>query len=228
MIGTLVNFFSIIIGSTIGLFFKRGLPDNIKITITQGLGLSVILIGILNATKSDSLLLIVISIVLGSIFGELLRIEENIEKLGFFLEKKISNNKKNNIVTGFVTASLLYCVGSMAIVGSLESGLTGSHKTLFVKSLLDGIVSIMLASSLGIGVLLSSFIVLIYQGTITISSSLLKNLLTDTVINQMTAVGGLLIIGIGINLLEIKKIKVGNMIPAIFIPLFYFLVKSFF
>lgn len=225
MLGTIVNFFAIIIGSTLGLLFKKLIPDNFKLTIIQGLGLCVILVGILNALKSDSLLLIIISIVIGSYIGELLKIEENLSKLGQWIENKFAKND-NGFVKAFVTASLIYCVGSMAIVGSLESGLTGNHKTLYVKSLLDGVVSIIFASSLGFGVMFSSLIVLLYQGSITISSSLLKPLLNENVINQMAAIGGLIIIGIGINLLELKKINVGNMIPSIFIPLLYFLLKN--
>ena len=225
MLGTIVNFFAIIIGSIIWLLFKKIIPENFKLTIIQGLGLCVILVGILNALKSDALLLIIISIVIGSYIGELLKIENNLLKLGQWFENKFANDD-NKFVKAFVTASLIYCVGSMAIVGSLESGLTGNHKTLYVKSLLDGIVSIIFASSLGLGVIFSSIIVLLYQGSITLASSLLKPLLTEAVINQMTAIGGLIIIGIGINLLEIKKINVGNMIPSIFIPLLYFLFKN--
>lgn len=225
MLGTFVNFFAIIIGSIIGLLFKKLIPENFKLTIIQALGLCVVLVGILNALKSDSLLLIIISIVIGSYIGELLKIEESLTKLGQWLENRFSKND-NGFVKAFVTASLIYCVGSMAIVGSLESGLTGNHKILYVKSLLDGIASIIFASSLGFGVIFSSLIVLLYQGSITISSSLLKPLLNESVINQMTAIGGLIIIGIGINLLELKKINVGNMIPSIFLPLLYFLFKS--
>jgi uncharacterized membrane protein YqgA involved in biofilm formation len=225
MLGTIVNFFAIIFGSIIGLLFKKLIPENFKLTIIQGLGLCVILVGILNALKSDALLLIIISIVIGSYIGELLKIEDNLLKLGQWLENKFSK-EDNRFVKAFVTTSLIYCVGSMAIVGSLESGLTGNHKTLYVKSLLDGVVSIIFASYLGFGVIFSSIIVLLYQGSITLASSLLKPLLTEAVINQMTAIGGLIIIGIGINLLELKKINVGNMIPSIFIPLLYFLFKN--
>ncbi len=226
MLGTIVNFFAIIIGSIIGLLFKKLIPEKFKLTIIQGLGLCVILVGILNALKSDSLLLIIISVAIGSYIGELLKIEDNLLKLGQWLENKFSKNGDNGFVKAFVSASLIFCVGSMAIVGSLESGLTNDHKTLYVKSLLDGIGSIIFASSFGFGVIFSSIIVLLYQGSITISSSLLKPLLTESVINQMTAIGGLLIIGIGINLLELKKINVGNMIPSIFIPLIYYLFKN--
>ena len=195
MLGTFVNFFAIIIGSIIGLLFKKLIPENFKLTIIQALGLCVVLVGILNALKSDSLLLIIISIVIGSYIGELLKIEESLTKLGQWLENRFSKND-NGFVKAFVTASLIYCVGSMAIVGSLESGLTGNHKILYVKSLLDGIASIIFASSLGFGVMFSSLIVLLYQGSITISSSLLKPLLNESVINQMTAIGGLIIINL--------------------------------
>ena len=131
----------------------------------------------------------------------------------------------DGISKGFVVTSLIFCVGSMAIVGSLESGLTGNHQTLFAKSALDGISSIIFTSSLGIGVIFSSISVFIYQGLITASASLMKPFLITPVINQMSAVGGLLIIAIGFNLLEIQKIKVGNMLPAIFIPLIYYILK---
>lgn len=224
MLGTIVNFSAIIIGSITGLLFKRIIPERFKITIVQGLGLSVMLVGIINALKSDSLLLIIISIVLGSYIGELLKIEDNLAKSGLWLENKFSKND-SNFVKSFVTASLIFCVGSMAIVGSLESGLTGNHKTLYVKSLLDGIGSVIFASTMGIGVIFSSVIILFYQGSITLASSLLKPFLTDIVVNQMTSIGGIIIIGIGINILELKKINVGNMIPAIFIPLLYYIFQ---
>jgi uncharacterized membrane protein YqgA involved in biofilm formation len=127
---------------------------------------------------------------------------------------------------GFVTASLVYCVGAMAIVGSLESGLAGNHQTLYAKSALDGVASIIFASTLGIGVLFSSVSVLIYQGAITLTASLAGRFLTPEVVNEMSAVGGLLILAIGINLLEIRKLKIGNMLPALFVPLLYFTVRG--
>jgi uncharacterized membrane protein YqgA involved in biofilm formation len=145
--------------------------------------------------------------------------------LGKRLETRFSK-PGSGVAKGFVVASLVFCVGSMAIVGALESGLTGNHQTLFAKSALDGLFSIIFASSFGIGVLFSSASVFIYQGMITLTSSLMKPFLITAVINQMSAVGGILIMAIGINLLEIQKIKVGNMLPAIFIPLVYYMMKQ--
>jgi uncharacterized membrane protein YqgA involved in biofilm formation len=150
-----------------------------------------------------------------------------LENLGKFFEKRFSK-AGNGLAKGFVVTTLIFCVGSMAIVGSLESGLTGNHQTLFAKSALDGLSSIIFASSFGIGVLFSSVSVFLYQGFITLTATLIKPFLVGEVINQMSAVGGLLIIAIGFNLLEIQKIKVGNMLPAIFIPLVYYMIKNMF
>jgi hypothetical protein len=156
--------------------------------------------------------------------GEWVGIENYLERLGNWLETKFSK-KAGGFSAGFVTASLMYCVGSMAIVGSLESGLTGNHDTLFAKATLDGIVGIILSSSLGIGVLFSAVPVLLYQGGITLMAGFLKPLLIPAVVSQMSATGGLLIVALGLNMLREKKLKVGNMLPAIFIPLIYFFIR---
>lgn len=191
----------------------------------QAISLAVLLIGFKMALKTDAILLVIFSLVIGSLIGEFINIENKLEQLGKRLEARFSK-PGSGIAKGFVVASLVFCVGSMAIVGSLESGLTGNHQTLFAKSALDGLFSIIFASSFGIGVLFSSVSVFIYQGTITLTSSLMKPFLIPAVINQMSAVGGILIMAIGINLLEIQKIKVGNMLPAIFIPLVYYMMKQ--
>jgi uncharacterized membrane protein YqgA involved in biofilm formation len=170
--------------------------------------------------------LVIFSLVIGSIFGEFLKIEDRLESLGKQLENRFSKAGNGGIAKGFVVASLVYCVGSMAIVGSMESGLTGNHQTLFAKSALDGLSSIIFASIFGIGVLFSSISVFVYQGFITLTASLMKPFLVPPVINQMSGVGGLLIMAIGFNLLEIQKIKVGNMLPAIFMPLIYYMLKQ--
>jgi hypothetical protein len=171
-------------------------------------------------------MIVIISIVIGSIIGELLRIEEKLNYLGVLLEKKFSSKSKtgdtSRFAKGFVTASLVFCVGSMAIVGSLESGLTGNHQTLYAKSILDGITSLIFSSTMGIGVMFSALAVLLYQGTITLSAEIMKNYLVPETVQQMTSTGGLLIAAIGLNMLGITKIRVGNMIPAIFIPLLYY------
>ncbi len=222
--GTIVNTIAIIAGSLLGLLFRGGIPEKYRITIMQALSLAVILIGIKMALKTEAILLVIFSLVIGSLIGEFVKIEGRLEKLGQFFETRFSKTD-NGLAKGFVVTSLIFCVGSMAIVGALESGLSGNHQTLFAKSALDGLSSIIFASSFGIGVLFSSVSVFLYQGFITLTATFIKPFLTGEVINQMSAVGGLLITAIGINLLEIKKIKVGNMLPAIFIPLVYFMVK---
>jgi len=216
---------AIIIGSLLGLVFRGGIPKKYNITIMQAISLAVILIGLKMALKTDAILLVIFSLVTGSLIGEFLKIEGRLESLGKRLETRFAK-AGDEISKGFVFTSLIFCVGSMATVGSLESGLTGNHQTLFAKSALDGISSIIFTSSLGIGVIFSSISVFIYQGLITASASLMKPFLITPVINQMSAVGGLLIIAIGFNLLEIQKIKVGNMLPAIFIPLIYYMLKQ--
>lgn len=225
MFGTIVNTFAIILGCSAGLFLKGGIPQKYNETVMHSIALAVILIGIKGALKSDDILLVIVSLATGSVIGEFLKIEDKIETLGNFLQKLFSR-AGDGISKGFVTSSLLFCVGSMAIVGSLESGLTGNHQTLFAKSILDGIASVILTSTLGIGVFFSSISVLLYQGFITLTASYAKQFLVPEVISQMSSTGGLLIAAIGINMLEIKRIKVGNMLPAIFIPLFYFILKQ--
>ena len=225
MLGTIVNTIAIIVGSLLGLVFRGGIPQKYNVTIMQALSLAVILIGLKMAFKTDAILLVIFSLVIGSLLGEFLKIENRLENFGKRLESKFAKGG-DGIAKGFVVASLVYCVGSMAIVGSMESGLTGNHQTLFAKSALDGLSSIIFASSLGIGVLFSSISVFVYQGFITLTSTLLKPFLIPAVIDQMSGVGGLLIMAIGFNLLEIKKINVGNMLPAIFIPLIYYMLKQ--
>ncbi len=224
MLGTIVNTVSIIVGSLIGLSFKGKIPEKYSQTIMHGIGLAVVLIGIKTALNTDAILIVILSFVIGSIIGELIRIEDRLDQFGNWIGKKFSKNSAG-ISKGFVTASLLYCVGAMAIIGSMESGLTGNHQTLFAKSILDGIGSVIFASTLGIGVIFSAVSVFIYQGIITLTASSIKPFLLPEVVSQMSAVGGLLIFAIGLGLLEIKKIKIGNMLPAIFVPLVYQVIK---
>jgi len=225
LLGTIVNTLAITGGSLIGLMFRGRIPVAYHQTVLHAIGLAVMLIGIRSALKSTDILLIIFSVAIGSVVGEYIGIENRLEKLGNWLNTRVSKSE-NDFTRGFVTASLLYCVGSMAIVGSLESGLTNNHQTLYAKSILDGIASVIFASSLGWGVLFSALPVFIYQGVLTLSASVMKPLLTTAVVDQMSAVGGLLIMAIGINLLELKKIHVGNMLPAIFMPLIYYALKS--
>lgn len=220
MLGTIVNALSIIGGSLIGLLLKKGIPERINQTIMNGIALCVLFIGISGSLKVNYLLLVIFSIVIGGAIGEIIDIDRRLQGLGDNIEKRLKG-RGGKISEGFVTASLIYCVGAMAIVGSLQSGLTGNHQTLVAKSILDGISSIVFTSSLGIGVMLSAVSVFIYQGTITLAASLLSGILTTTVINDMTAAGSLLIIGISFNMLGITKIKVANLLPGVFIPILY-------
>jgi uncharacterized membrane protein YqgA involved in biofilm formation len=224
MLGTIVNTLSILVGGLTGSLLKNRISSEYNETIMKALGLSVILIGLKGALEVNDILLLIISLALGTLMGEMLKIEKGIERIGAFLESKFS--KQGGLANGFVTASLVYCVGAMAIMGSLESGLSNKHDILYAKSLIDGITAIIFSSSLGIGVCFSAISVFIYQGIITLTASLMKQFLIPSVINEMSAIGGLLIVAIGANMLDIKRIKVGNMLPAVFIPLIYYIFKS--
>ncbi len=225
MLGTFVNTMAIIGGSLIGLIFSRFIPTRMTDSLIHAVAFAVILIGLKMAWKTDAFIILICSLAFGTIIGELGRIEDRVNNLGNWLEEKFAK-PGSSISKGFVTTSLLYCVGSMAIVGALESGLTGNHDTLFAKSVLDGLGSIIFAASMGIGVLFSAASVFLYQGLITVSASFMKQFLTPEVITQMSAVGGLLIVAMGFNMLEMVKIKVGNCLPAIFIPLLYYMFKQ--
>lgn len=222
MLGTLVNCAAIIGGSLVGFIFKGGIPERINETIMKGLALCILIIGITGAVKSENTFLVICSVVIGSLIGELIDIDKWLKRLGDGIERRLQG-KGGRVSEGFVTASLIYCVGAMAIVGSLNSGLKGDHEVLFTKAMLDGISSIMFTSTLGIGVALSAVSVFIYQGIITVAASFLQTILTQQVVTEMSAVGSLLIMGLGFNMMGVTKIKVANMLPAIFIPIFYYL-----
>ena len=220
MVGTIVNSLVIIIGSFIGLFVKGSINKKVSDTVMNGLALCVIYIGISGAFKGDNTIIMIISIALGGFIGELIDIDNKLENLGKIIEKRFNKNGENiSVAQGFVTSTLLFCVGAMAIVGSLESGLNNNNSTLYAKSVLDGISSIIFASTLGIGVMLSAIVVFIYQGSIALGANFLSNYLSDVAINNMTAVGSLLILGLGLNILGVTKIKVSNLLPAVLISI---------
>jgi len=224
MIGTLINTAAILIGSLLGCLLRKGIPERLRKTVMQGLGLCVMMIGITGAIKAEDTMAVILSIVIGGLLGAMVDIEKRLDRLGQRAQKLFSGHQgaqDNSFATGFVTASLVYCVGAMAIVGSLESGLQGNHSTLIAKSALDGISAVVFASTMGPGVALSALAVLVYQGSIALLAGWAAPLFTDTVINAMSSVGGLLIIGIGINLLLEKHLSVGNLLPAIFVPMLY-------
>ncbi len=226
MLGTWVNVIAIIMGSILGLLLKKGLPDNIKTIIMNAIGLGVLLVGFKMAFLVNNFVVLILSLAVGAIIGEYIKIEYYLEKAGKILENKMSRfgNGKTSLAKGFVAATLLYCVGAMAVTGAIQSGLTKDHTILFTKSVLDGITAIVLTTSMGPGVIFSSVSVLLYQGSITLLAEVIQKFTTELIINEMTAVGGLLIFAIGLNLLEIKKIKVGNLLPALVVVVIFTLL----
>lgn len=220
MLGTLVNSIAVIIGGSLGLIFRSKFPEKLGDSLMKALGLCVLLIGISGILKGQNQLITIVSMAIGTIIGESIDLDKKINKLGDYIQSKFKKtNKKTSISEGFVNASLLFCVGAMSIVGSLESGLTGNHQMIFTKSLLDFVSSIIFASTFGIGVLLSSVFIFVYQGSIVLLSQYIAPYLTDSIIAEMTCVGSLIIIGLALNMLGITKLKVMNYVPAIFLPI---------
>lgn len=218
MKGTLVNAASVIIGSGLGMALKRGIPEKYQNTIMHGMALAVGVIGLQMAFKTQNMLIVILGIAFGAIIGEALNIDAGLNKVGDWLTKKMGKAGQagqNNIGQGFVTASLVYCIGAMAVVGSIQDGLTGDTSTLYAKSLLDGITSVVFTSSMGFGVALSSVSILVYQGSITLLAGFFSAVLSENVITELTATGGILIVGVSILMLEIKKIRLANLLPAI-------------
>ena len=198
----------------IGLLVGARFSEKINTIVMHALGLSTLLIGFKMAFKADNILLVIGSLAVGGIIGELVKLEEGLESLGEFIKRKVKS-KSGNFVLGFVTSSLVFCIGPMTIVGSIQDGISGDASVLYAKSLLDGFASVVFASTLGIGVIFSSLTVLIFQGSLTLLGGELSFLLKPEVLNELVATGGLIIVGIGIYLLGIKRIKVGNFLPAL-------------
>lgn len=221
MLGTIVNAAAILAGGTIGLLLKKGIPERVSTGIMQGLGLVCLYIGISGSLEGQNALIATISIVVGGAIGMFLDFDGRFTRLVCSVETKFhkSDDCSSTFGEGFITATLLFCVGTMAVVGSLNSGLSGNHEVLFTKSLLDGVSAVVFASTLGAGVLLSAVAVFVYQGAITLLAQFVAPVLSTAAIAEMTCVGSLLIIGIGLNLLKITKIKVMDFILAVFIPI---------
>ena len=217
MKGTLVNAVAIILGSGVGLALKQGIPEKYQNTLVQGMSLAVGIIGLQMALKTQNVLIVILGIAVGAIIGEALNIDGGLNKIGAWLSDKLSSGEAgpSNIGRGFVTATLVYCIGAMAVVGSIQDGLTGDTGILYAKSLLDGIISVVFTSSMGIGVAFSSVSVLVYQGLITLLAGFFSEVLSEQVITELTATGGILIVGVSILMLEIKNIKLANLLPAI-------------
>jgi len=216
MLGTIVNAVAVIIGSSLGIILRGRFPERVKGIVFQGIGLVTLFIGFQMSLRASNLVALFFSILIGAIIGEILNIEGRMESLGDFIKSKFSS-KQDKFVEGFITAFLIFCMGSMTIIGSIEDGLNGNPSILYAKSMLDGFASISLASVLGLGVLFSAIPLLLYQGGITALAFLSRAFFTENVINEMSAAGGIMLIGLGINILEIRKIRVANLLPSLII-----------
>ena len=226
MLGVIVNSIAIIAGGIVGLIINKGIPERLNKTIMDGIALVVMYMGISGALKGDNALYVINSICVGGFIGELIDLDKLLNKFGEYIDEKLTkknkedkDNEKNSLSRGFVSASLLYCVGAMAIVGAIQSGLSSDYSTLFAKSILDGVSSIFFAASLGMGVILSSVAVFLYEGIIALGAGGISSILSDIVVTYMTCVGSLLIFALGLNMLNISNIKVANLLPSMFIPI---------
>lgn len=218
--GTIVNSLTIIAGTVAGLLLGKFIPDRFNDAISKGIALCVLYIGVDGMLAGENALISILSIVLGVILGELLRLDDRIRSLGDWVERRFAGkHTKGSISEGFVSASLLFCVGAMAIMGALDSGLLRDHSTLYAKAMLDGITSIVYSSTMGVGVALSAIPIFLYQGAIALGASFIEPFLTPVVIAEMKCVGSILIVGLSLNLLGLTKIKVMNYVPAVFLPL---------
>ncbi|NLO08658.1 MAG: DUF554 domain-containing protein [Clostridiales bacterium] len=239
-LGTLGNIALILIGSTIGMIIKGGLKQRFQETIMSGLGLAVMFIGISGALEgllavadgkivSTNIMLMIVSLAIGGFIGEAINIEAGLDRIGEWLKVKLKVNKEKDkgFVEGFVNSSLLFCVGAMAIIGSLRDGLSADSSMLLAKGVIDGVVAIFFASTLGIGVFFSVIPVGIYQGIITFAAGFVEPLLSERLISNLSFVGSILIFAIGINMIFGKKIKTGNLLPAILVPIAYEIIMNF-
>lgn len=234
MTGTLINVGTVLLGGVLGLLFGARVPEKLKATVVAGMGLFTAGIGIQMFLKTSNAIIVLGALLIGALLGEWWRIEDGLQSLGQRLEKRFGGatdevGTSSRFVKGFLTTSLLFCVGPMTILGSIQDGLTGDYSLLAVKSVLDGFGALAFASTLGIGVLFSSIIVLLYQGAVTLLAAQLNSVITEAMMNEMTAAGGLILMGLALSsLLEIKKIRTGNLLPALAVaPLIVWVLSLF-
>ena len=225
MVAVLVNVATVLLGSTVGLIFRNKINEKFTKAVISALALVTILIGLSNALGTANILCVIICMALGTIIGELIRIDDGIEGAGDFIKRKLlkGKNKENRFTEGFVTACIVFCVGSMTIMGSFEAGINGNNSIIYAKSALDFVSSMMFAAAMGMGVPFAALFVLVFQGALTLLAGVLAPFLSAAVVAEMSAVGGVILVGMGINMLELspRRIKVANMLPAIFLPIAY-------
>ena len=230
MIAVIANTVAILVGGFLGLLFGNKIKQDYSKTIMCGLGICTMVIGITGAITTENILLVILCLVIGTILGEWLNIEKRLDSAGEWLKRRVAKNRGGRFTEGFVTASLLFCVGSMAVMGSLDAGIRGDYSTIFTKSILDGVMSVTFAATMGVGVLFSALSIFVYQGALTLLAGLVEPLLSVEAIGEMSAVGGILLIGTGINILGLTKerIRVGNMLPALLFPAIWFAIENLF
>jgi len=217
-LGVIVNVLAVVAGSAVGLFFKNKLKERYQKALTAVIALGVVGIGASYAIKTQNLLVMILSLIIGTLLGTWIRIDDRLESLGDKLQSRIKQ-AGGTFAEGFAGASILFCVGSMAIMGCMNSALSGNHDILLTKSIMDGVTSVFLASAMGVGVMFSALSVLIYQGLLTLGFSLFAGGLDSAVVNEISAVGGIILFGIAINMLQLKKVKTGDMALALFAPI---------
>ena len=228
MIGTIVNVILVIAGSLLGLLLRKGIPENISRMIMVGLGLFTCVLGVKMGIQMERPLVVVLSLILGGVCGELLHIEEFLEGVGEKLKRLVKSQGEASFTQGFVFASLLFCVGPMTILGSIQAGLQNKPELLFIKSLMDGVSSVILASAMGLGVIFSAVTVLVIQGGLTLLARQFSFLTDPVYLNDFTSVGGVMIFAIGLKLLDIKIIKVGNLLPALLVVILLTFIAGLF
>ncbi len=230
MIAAIVNAVVVVLGGLLGLLFGGRLKEHHTQTIVMALGMCVIVIGITSAIVTSNILIVIVCLVFGTILGELLKIESRLDNLGDWLKSKVAKKGGGRFTEGFVTASLLFCVGSMAIMGSFDAGLRQDYNTIFAKSALDCVMAVTFAATMGVGVLFSGATVLVYQGALTLLAGVVEPFLSAAVVTEMSAVGGIMLIGTGMNIMGLTKdrIRVGNMLPAMIFPVVWFAVAGIF
>lgn len=218
--GAIVNAICIVVGAGLGLVIQKGLSQRFHDILMKGMSLCVVVIGIQGAIEASNTMLLILALLFGALLGEALNIEKAMEDLSYKLEKTlVKNPKESQFAQGFLSAIMIFCVGAMAIVGSLQSGLLGDHSMLYSKGIIDGIIAVLLASTNGVGVLFSAIAVLLYEGTMTLLAGVLGTYLSEDVISAMSSTGSVLLIALGFNMLDITKFKVMNYIPAVFLPI---------
>lgn len=220
LLGTIVNGLLIIIGTLLGRLLTR-IPENMKATVMHGIGLTVIVLGLQMGFKSANFLIVILSLVIGAVLGEAWKLEDKLNSVGDWLERRLGSKGEGSISQGFVTATLIFVIGAMAIIGALDSGIRGDHDVLYTKAIIDGFTALILTTTLGIGVLFSAIPVMLYQGTIALFATqidkLIPQALMDSFILEMTATGGVMILAIGLNLIGLTKIRVANLLPGILV-----------